>query len=139
MKRVKSGFYNNSESKRTVNILNKTIKKKKKLTQSISERCVYTNTKKENINNLLSKNNSNINDNFKLTKIDIKFNILNNLKNYKTIFNKSSFQKLIKNNQDDANNNNNDSKFKLKLYNHIPNIPKLVINKKITNNFFYDF
>ena len=138
MKRVKSGFYNNSESKRTVNILNKTIKKKKKLTQSISERCVYTNTKKENINNLLSKNNSNINDNFKLTKIDIKFNILNNLKNYKTIFNKSSFQKLNKNNQDDANNNNNDSKFKLKLYNHIPNIPKLIINKKITNNFFYD-
>ena len=134
MKRVRSGFYNNSESKRTVNILNKTIKKKKKLTQSISERSVYTNTKKDN--NFLSKNNSNMNENYKLKKIDIKFNILNNLKNYNTIFNKNSYQKLIKINQDTANNN---SKFKLKLFNHIPNIPKLIINKnKFTNNFLYD-
>lgn len=133
MKRVKSGFYNNSESKKTVNILNKTIKKKKKLTQSISERCVGTKNSIFPNNN----NNSKLNGNYKVKKIDIKFNILNNIKNYKTIFNKTSYQKLVKNNQDTSNNNN--TKFRLKLFNNIPNIPKLVINKnKLNNNFFYD-
>lgn len=129
MRRIKSGFYENPVLKKNSIILKKSNKKRKNLKQSISERCLYSSKNKQ----LFSNNNNNFKfkEDCEVKNIDIKFNILNNLKKYNTIYNNNFYQRLVKN---DKENNKSNLKFKIKLLNNNnPKISELLINKDTIN------
>ena len=135
MRRIKSGFYENPVLKKNSIILKKSNKKRKNLKQSISERCLYSSKNKQ----LFSNNNNNFKfkEDCEVKNIDIKFNILNNLKKYNTIYNNNFYQRLVKN---DKENNKSNLKFKIKLLNNNnPKISELLINKDtIDENYLND-
>lgn len=129
MRRAQSSYYENPSFKKNFNILSKTINKTKKLTPSISERYIYS----KKYNNFFLNKNSNFNEDCKVKKIDIKFNILNNLKKFNTIYNNNSYKRLIKSNKENKKIN---TKFKIKILDN-QNIPNLLIDKyNFKQNYF---
>ena len=108
MKRAKSGnfIYKNNLSQ-----VNNLPTQKDKKNQSISGNIFYSNYKDSKIN---SNSNSKFNEDYKVKNIDIKFNILNNYRKFKTIINSNAYPKILNNNQEDKSN----SKLHLKLFNN---------------------
>jgi hypothetical protein len=108
MKRAKSGnfIYKNNLSQ-----VNNLPAQKDKKNQSISGNIFYSNYKDSKIN---SNSNSKFNEDYKVKNIDIKFNILNNYRKFKTIINSNAYPKILNNNQEDKSN----SKLHLKLFNN---------------------
>ena len=114
MKNIKLGYYLNSIIKNNIENKNISSKKRKQLVQSISEGYIYNNNNQINF-----KNND-----CKIKNIDIKFNIINNLKKYDNIFNKKTYKNLIKS-YEDINQIN--SKYQIKNIDNNTIIPHLLI------------
>ena len=133
MKRIKSGFYENPVLKKNRIILNQPSKKRKNLIQSISERCLHS----KKINPLQTNNNSNNKEDYKVKKVDIKFNILNNLKKFNIIYNNSFYQNIIKDKKDN-NKPNLKHKIKIKINNNNQEIQKLLLNKNILKENYFN-
>ena len=123
MKRPKSSFYQNPILQNKIKIRSNPTTKRKKLTQSMSESCVCN---KYNFNQLYSKNipNSNCNKDFNVKNIDIKFNILNNLKKFSTIFNINTYR----NKKENPKNKPTSSKLKVKVLKNNSNMPILLLS-----------
>lgn len=129
MKRAISGYFENPILKKNLNFIVNKPKKRKKLTTSTSEKCVFTKNKDCQV---YYSNRSKFNEEYKVKNINIKFDILQNLKKHNTIFNHKSHIKLKKVNQENKQKN---SKFNKKLLKNDINIPKLIINKEKINNY----
>lgn len=133
MKRAKSG---NSIYKNNISQVNNLTIHKDKINQSLSGNIFYSNYKDSKIN---SNSNSKYNEDYKVKNIDIKFNILNNYKKFKTIINSNIYPKILNNNQEDKIFN---SKLHLKLFNNSKKEKPITsnINQNFLNeeNFEYD-
>ena len=127
MKRPKSGFYHNHIYQNKIKLNSNPSTKRRKLIQSMSERCFCS---KDKFNQIFSKNisDANYNEECKVKNVDIKFNIYNNLKKFNNIFNINSYRKRIKNQE----NRPTSSEYKIKLLKNHSNIPILLLNNNKT-------
>jgi len=128
MKRAKSG---NFIYKNNISQVNNLTTQKDKKNQSISGKIFYSNYKDSKINS--NSSNSKFNEEYKVKNIDIKFNILNNYRKFKTIINSNIYPKILSNNQDDKTSN---SKLHLKLFNNSKKEKPITsnINQNILND-----
>ena len=128
MNTIKLGYYLNPIMQNNIITENKSKTKRKKLTQSLSERYVLKKDKYINNNNLINSKNNSIVEDYKIKKIDIKFNILNNIKKPNNTFNKNYYKRLINSYEENKQIN---SKFPLKILN---NSPILIKNTNCIND-----
>lgn len=127
MKRAKSG---NFIYKSNISQVNNLTTQKDKKNQSISGNIFHSNYKDSKIN---SNSTSKFNEDYKVKNVNIKFDILNNYKKFRTIINSNIYPKILNNNQED---NSSNSKLHLKLFNNSKKEKPITSN--INQNFLKD-